>query len=159
MSTTDPVFLDDLISRTHHVALCVENFDRASAFYVDVLGFRIEDHIEYRDEANLAEVVGLPGAKVRWAMLVRDDFRIELFKYYEPQGANTPIRQCDSGYTHLAFQVDDVDKVYERVLSAGYATTSPPREMRNGRAKVLYLLEPEGNVTELIEFPDRPRET
>lgn len=147
----------DLIARPHHTAVCVKDFEKARDFYVTVLGFRIEDEAERRDEPALGRVVGLPGAAVRWAMLVRDHYRVELFKYYAPDGRTVPARQCDTGYTHMAFEVNDVDEAYRRLTAAGYATTAPPQELRGGRTKVIYLLGPEDVVTELIEFRALPQ--
>jgi len=147
--------VNDLIVRAHHAALCVQNFDAARDFYVGVLGFEVEDEMDRRSEPALGDVVGLPGAMVRWGMLVRDGFRLELFKYYTPEGRAVPNRQCDAGYTHLAFEVRDVDEAYRRVSAAGYSTTCAPQVLRGGRTKVVYLLAPEGSVVELIEFPKR----
>ena len=138
--------------RAHHTAICVTDFERARDFYCGFLGFEIEGEMDHRSEPALGEVVGLPGAIVRWAMLRRDSYRVELFKYYFPDGDPRPRRQCDFGYSHMAFEVADVDSVYRQVIDAGYPTVSAPRVMRNGRTKVFYLAEPEGAITEFIQF-------
>ncbi len=145
--------LNDPLLAAHHTAICINDFDRAKRFYVDFLGFAIEGEMDNRDEAALGEVVGLPDAVVRWAMLARGSHRLELFKYYAPQGETRARRQCDFGYNHFAFVVKDVDSVYQQVKRAGYETLSPPRVLRNGRSKVFYVAEPEGAITEFLEFP------
>jgi len=132
----------------------VQDFPAARDFYIDVLGFRVEGEMDRRDEPALGTVVGLPGAVVRWAMLARDSFRLELFKYYAPAGRREVNRQCDAGYTHVAFEVRDVDEAYRRLTAAGHRTTAPPQMLRGGRTKVIYLLAPEDSVVELIEFRD-----
>lgn len=152
METVPVGSVDDLIVRAHHAAVCVRDFDAARDFYVQVLGFRVEGEMDRRAEPALGEVVGLPGAVVRWGMLARDDFRLELFKYYAPEGRAEPNRQCDAGYTHLALEVSDVDAAYRRLIAAGHRTTATPQVLRGGRTKVIYLLAPEGSVVELIEF-------
>lgn len=140
--------------QSHHTAICVNDFERARNFYIEFLGFELEGEMDHRAEPTLGEVVGLPGAVVRWAMLRHGTYRVELFKYYQPLGDARPRRQCDFGYSHMAFQVADVQAVYEQVIRAGYRTTSAPRRMRNGRAMVFYLEEPEGAITEFIQlFP------
>lgn len=136
----------------HHTALCVNDFERAKHFYIDFLGFTLEGEMDQRGEAALGEVVGLPGAVIRWAMLSRNGYRLELFKYYTPQGQTQARRQCDFGYSHMAFEVEDVDAVYEKVKEAGYECLSPPRELRGGATKVFYVLEPEGAATEFVQF-------
>lgn len=144
--------LEDTLLTIHHTALCVNDFERAKAFYQDFLGFVLEGEIDHRDEPALGEVVGLPGAVIRWAMLAHGSHRVELFKYYAPQGETRARRQCDFGYNHMAFVVNDVDAVYEQVARAGYATVSPPRVLRNGRSKAFYVREPEDAITEFVQF-------
>ncbi len=156
MSAQIPGSVADLIKRPHHTALCVGDFAAARDFFIDILGFTVEGEIDHRQEPGLAEVVALPGAVVRWGMLVRDHYRIELFKYYEPAGKKDAVRQCDLGYTHMAFEVTDVDAAYARLTEAGYRTTCPPQTLRGGRSKVIYVLAPERNVLELVESPVPP---
>jgi glyoxylase I family protein len=136
----------------HHTAICVTDFERARDFYCGFLGFELEGEMDHRSEPALGKVVGLPGAIVRWAMLRREAYRVELFKYYSPEGDPHPRRQCDFGYSHMAFEVMDVDAVYRQVVAAGYRTVSAPQALRNGRTKVFYLAEPEGAITEFIQF-------
>lgn len=146
------MLLKDSILKAHHTAVCVSDFDRAMRFYVDFLGFTVEGEMDHRDEAGIGVVTGLPGAVVHWAMLVHGAHRIELFKYYSPQGDPAPRRQCDHGYSHFCFLVDDVDEVYRQVVQAGYRTVSEPQTLRGGRSRVFYVNEPDGAVTEFAEF-------
>lgn len=138
-----------------HVALCVNDFDRALAFFVGFLGFALEGEMDRRGEPALGTAVGLPGAVIRWAMLSHQGRRIELFRYYRPQGETRPRRQCDFGYSHIAFVVADVDAAYAEILAAGYRTVSPPQVLRGGRSKVVYVEEPEGAITEFVQWLDR----
>lgn len=144
--------LKDKLLSTHHTAICVNDFEHARNFYTDFLGFELEGEMDHRSELTLGEVVGLPGAEIRWAMLRHGTYRVELFKYYTPDGDRRARRQCDFGYSHMAFEVADVESVYEQSIQAGYQTVSPPRVMRQGRTKVFYLMEPEGAITEFIQF-------
>ena len=148
--------LSDLVLRPHHTALCVNDFDAARDLFVDLFGFEVEGEMDQRSEPELARVVALPHAVIRWAMLVRNDYRIELFKYYVPDGKTHGTRQSDRGYTHIALEVTDVDAAYGRLISAGYRTTCAPQALRGGRTKVIYLLAPEDNVVELIQFCPSP---
>ncbi len=144
--------LKDKLLSTHHTAICVNDFEHARDFYNGFLGFELEGEMDHRSEPALGEVVGLPGAVIRWAMLRHGTHRVELFKFYTPDGDKRARRQCDFGYSHMAFEVGDVDSVYEQAIQAGYQTVSSPRVMRQGRTKVFYLMEPEGAITEFIQF-------
>lgn len=152
MASETEVLLDGLVMRPHHTALCVEDFDAGQAFFCDVVGMRLDNEIRERDEKELGIVVGLPGAVVRWAMLELNEYRLELFKYYRPDGQATNIRQCDRGITHIAFEVTDVDEVYRRIRAAGYDAYSDPQDLRGGAARPVYIKGPEGIVVEFIEF-------
>lgn len=142
--------VSDLIKRPHHTALSVRDFDLVKGFYVELLGFRVDGEMDRR--TDVAPVVGLPGATIRWAMLERDGYRIELFRYFEPEGDMTPCRQCDGGYTHIAFEVGDADEAYRRMTRAGYEAVSPPTELRGGASKAFYLRGPEDHIVEFIEL-------
>lgn len=148
--------LQDTLLRPHHTAVCVTDFDRALRFYTEFLPFQLEGEMDRRSEPALGDVVGLPGAIIRWAMLRLGSYRVELFKYYEPQGRSDARPQCDLGYSHFAIEVADVDAVYAQAMARGYRAMSPPRDLRGGRTRVFYLCEPEGAITEFIQF--RPAE-
>lgn len=143
----------DKIESVHHTAVCVVDFERMRDFFVGFLGFEIEGEMDHRAEAGLEKVVGLPGATIRWAMLRFGTHRVELFKYYQPTGNTVPLAQCDTGFTHMAFRVSDVDAIYTRAVQAGYSPISEPQLMRGGITKAFYLRGPEDVVVEFIEFP------
>ena len=148
--------LNDLIVASHHTALSVEDFEAARDFFLTVLGFTLEGEMDRR--TDIAPVVALPEACVRWAMLVRNGYRLELFKYYSPGGKRHSRRQSDRGFTHIALEVSDVDEAYRRVVALGIRTTCPPKLLRGGLTKVIYVLGPEDNVIELIELRERGKD-
>ena len=86
------------------------------------------------------------------AMLRLGSYRIELFKYLSPASDRAPQRQCDQGYTHIAFEVSDVDAIHARLIEAGYRTTTPPISLRPGYSKLVYAYAPENAVIEFIQF-------
>lgn len=147
------VSLNDLIVASHHTALSVEDFEAARDFFVKVLCFTLEGEMDRR--TDIAPVVALPEACVRWAMLERNGYRLELFKYYTPEGERHGRRQSDRGFTHIALEVSDVEEAYRRVVALGVRTTCPPKVLRGGMTKVIYVLGPEDNVIELIELRGR----
>lgn len=145
--------LASLIVRPHHTALSVENWEEARAFFVDVLGFKVLGEMAERGEPELAAVVGMPGARGRWAMLELGGYHIELFKWLEPKGRRLETRQCDIGWAHICFQVSDVEEVYRRVTGAGWRALSAVKSLRGGRARVFYCEGPEGAIIEFVDYP------
>jgi len=153
MAENEKGLVTDLITRAHHMAISVKDFDAAKRFYCEVLGFVVIGDIDHRHDPGLAEAVGMPGGvDCHWMMLERKGYHIELFKWYQPVGELGPNRQCDLGYTHVAFQVSNVEEAYKRVIKAGFKTFAPPLSLRGGKAKVIYIRAPEDFITELVEY-------
>ena len=141
-----------LIVGAHHTALCVRDFQGAIRFFTEFIGMTVEWIVDRRDGAAFGEVTDLPGAAASMAMLRLGAYRIELFKYLYPASDREPQRQCDQGYTHIAFEVSDVDAVHARLLEAGYRTTTAPVSLRAGYSRLVYAYAPENAVIEFIQF-------
>jgi catechol 2,3-dioxygenase-like lactoylglutathione lyase family enzyme len=138
----------------HHVAISASDIDRAVSFYRDVLGFAVDWDMDHRSGEALSRVVGLPDADMRIVMMMGYGFRVELFKYYTPEGKGTAAkRMCDFGYTHFALSVKNIHEIYERLLKAGVQFNCPPQNLRPGVC-VTYMKDPEGNTIELVEYSE-----
>jgi catechol 2,3-dioxygenase-like lactoylglutathione lyase family enzyme len=143
----------DLIERPHHTAVSCRDWDRMRSFFVDLLGFKVVGEMDDRAEPVLATVTGMPGAACRWAMLAFGGYHIELFQWLTPEGKPVPIRQCDHGLTHIAFQARDAREAHRRMVAAGYEPLSEVQSMRGGRAMAFYCRGPEGIIVEFVEYP------
>ena len=146
--------ISHLVKRVHHTAICVQDFDAMRAFLVDFLGFGVEGENPRRNEAELSLVVGLPDVSLRWGLYRCGDHRVELFHYFRPAGASRPPAQCDTGFTHLAFEVSDVHAAHDRAIAAGWQPNSGPQSMRGGVSQVFYLQGPEGLIVEFMQFAE-----
>lgn len=144
--------VSDLVTGVDHTAVCVQDFAPMREFLVSFLGFEVEGELDERGEPELGTVVGLPGARLRWGLYRCGTHRVELFRYVDPAGKCAPPAQCDTGFTHLAFEVSDVHAAHERSVAAGYRAFSAPQSMRGGVSQVFYLEGPEGLVVEFMEF-------
>jgi glyoxylase I family protein len=141
-------------AKLHHVAISVSDMDRAVAYYRDILGFEVDWDMDHRSGDALAKVVGLPGADMRIVMLKGYGFRVELFKYYAPEGKGTAAkRMCDFGYTHFALSVENIHGIYERLAEAGVQFNCPPQDLRPGVCGT-YMKDTEGNTIELVEYSE-----
>ena len=106
------------------------------------------------------QIVGLKDSAARSVMLRAHNTHIELFEYSAPEpkrgDPNRPV--CDHGYTHLCFDVVDIDAEYQRLLNAGIRFhTPPPRsdQLGSGKIRATYGRDPDGNVIELQEVLDQ----
>jgi catechol 2,3-dioxygenase-like lactoylglutathione lyase family enzyme len=88
---------------------------------------------------------------VYYAMLSGWGGRVELFQYHSPQGQPYPFDKsvCDKGITHIPFQVEDIEGIYDKFVAQGVFFNSPPEEVRPG-VKVAYFHDPDGVTLETV---------
>ena len=137
----------------HHTAISVTDLDRSIYFYCDLLGMKLEWRIDHKKSEALERVVGLKHVDVSYAMLSGWGGRLELFQYHSPVGQSYPLNQpvCDKGITHFAFQVEDIDGLYERLITRGVRFNTPPQVIRAG-VKATYFHDPDGITLELVQY-------
>jgi catechol 2,3-dioxygenase-like lactoylglutathione lyase family enzyme len=140
-----------MLISVNHTAISVADMERSLAFYRDLLGMKVAMDVEGTSE-KLGVIVGLPGARARIVMLELDNQRIELFQYRTPVGKPMPegMAQCDNGLTHIAFNVTDLDGIYEGLKEKGVRFYSEPQVLR-GEMKVVYFKDPDGVTLEFME--------
>jgi len=144
----------------HHHGFTVANADRSAAFYRDVLGLEL---IRISDRSNLPSydtMLGYKDVKLRIAVLrhPKNEFILELVQYINPPCQSRPQENKFLGASHLAFEVEDVDKAYEALKRAGHGAINPPTDIiRDGKkvARGMYALDPDGISIEMFqEFED-----
>jgi diaminopimelate decarboxylase len=146
----------DVARAVDHISVTCTSIDRSLTFYRDGLGLAVlERGIETDD--RIAEVIGLSGARVRFADLaLGDDRLIELLEYEQPVGRALRPNPNDRGAGHVALVVDDVDAALRRLSHHGFPSRSPSvlLDDHDGRwkdARIVYVDDPDGFVIELIQ--------
>ena len=100
-------------------ALCVSDLERSMRFYVDGLGFELQEQIPSTDEVAALAEVSRP-VDMLAQFIVKDGTRLELLAWQAPGAWGEASRSRNQiGLTHLAFQVDDVEEVAARLVSLG----------------------------------------
>ena len=144
------------IKRTNHTAFTVSDLDRAAAFFRDVLGFSITEKTRQKGEV-VGRITGVPGAELDIAFAVAPGHMIELMQYITPvSGRSLDLRPCDPGFSHIAFEVDDIDAAVAAIEAAGYTAVSRPQVVPAGPrkgGKNVYTRGPDGIVIEFQEAP------
>jgi diaminopimelate decarboxylase len=142
-----------------HVSVTCTSIDRSLTFYCDGLGLTVLDRgLESSD--RIGAVLGLPGARLRFADLALGDGRlVELLEYQSPVGRPLHPQPNDAGATHVALVVDDVDRALRRLRDHGFPSRSESvlLDDHDGTWKdvrIAYVDDPDGFVIELIERPD-----
>jgi catechol 2,3-dioxygenase-like lactoylglutathione lyase family enzyme len=86
----------------------------------------------------------------RWVHIGTQDTYIALSPAKTtPEKPWTPYRGF-AGVNHLAYEVDDVEALRERMKSAGYKDSTPPNAHRY--RKRIYFYDPEGNDWEFVQY-------
>ncbi len=92
-----------MFSDIHHIAIIGSDYQRSKHFYAGVLGFEIINET-YREERN----------SYKLDLKVNDHTQLELFSFPDPPSRLSNPESC--GLRHLAFAVDDIQKVRDYLL-------------------------------------------
>jgi catechol 2,3-dioxygenase-like lactoylglutathione lyase family enzyme len=148
------------VSGIFHTGITVSDLDRSIAFYRDCLGLELVTRWE-SSQPYLRTVVGFSDAELRIALLRVpamapgvSGHHIELLEYRTPRGQRGDARTCNPGNAHVAFVVDDLDRVHAELTARGVRFKSAPVEVTHGRnagAKAVYLLDPDDVTLEFIQ--------
>jgi len=141
-----------MITSIRHIGIVSKNLERSLSFYCDLLGFevikRMGESGEYIDRMLVLEGVKVTTVK----MAASDGNLIELLSFHSHKGEQECERKLyDIGISHLALTVDDLDYVYQKLISNGVTFNAPPQPSPDGYAKVTFCMDPDGNFIELVE--------
>ncbi len=125
-----------MLSKQHHIAIIVSDYEKARDFYVDKLGFQLIREV-FRPEF---------GDYLR--MLQLGNTTLELFvKPGYPRRVTNPEAM---GLRHLAFHVENVEQGAAWLNSRGIET-EPIREDRVNGGRFVFFRDPDGLPLELHE--------
>lgn len=144
------------IVATNHTSFTVSDLDRSVAMFRDVIGLELVSFAP-RDPAVIGRVTGVDGAEVLVAYLSGHGHAVELIEYRAPAGReHVRPRPCDVGFTHLAYDVDDLTAALEAAAEHDLRPINPPVSVDEGPnrgLRIAYLRDPDGITIELIEKP------
>jgi lactoylglutathione lyase len=143
------------IVRGHHTGFTVRSLERSLAFYRDLLGLELV--FQWNPQADyIRELVGYPEVDLHAAVLriPGSDTFLELLEYRNIPETSVDMANGNIGNGHIAFAVDELDALYERLAAAGVKSVSAPvtptiGPNKGGRA--VYLIDPDGFRVELIQ--------
>lgn len=139
---------------SNHTSFTVSSLDRTIAFFRGCLGFQVVSRAG-RDPAIIRQVTGVAGADIEVAYLRGPGHLLELIEYKAPADrGRVDARPCDTGFAHVAFDVDDVEAAVASAANFGVHPINPPVATNAGPnrgRKVVYLRDCDGVTIELIE--------
>jgi catechol 2,3-dioxygenase-like lactoylglutathione lyase family enzyme len=143
-----------MILATRHTGLVVRDLEVSLVFYRDILGLSVFKRMK-ESGTYIERLVGIPGATLEWIKLqVCDGSLLELIKYHTGSGVSQEIENFPSdklGCSHIAFTVNDIDRLYSVLIDNGYHCNSVPQLSPDGAVKVMYAHDPDGIIVELVQ--------
>ncbi len=134
-----------MIRAIDHIGIAVQDLEKQTAFYRDVLGLEFEG---FED---------LPDRGLKIAVFKIGEVRIELLQPTVPDNTVAKfIEKSGEGIHHLAFAVDDTAEEIERLTAAGVQVIDAQPRLGAGGAKVAFL-HPKSTFRVLIELCEHPR--
>jgi len=122
-----------VVKRLLHTRYRVHDLEKTVSFYTDVLGLKeIRRHTSGR------------GSQLVFLKAPGGDAEIEICKFDE----SGPVR-VGPDLTHLAFEVDDIEKFAQHAAAKGYPLSDGPHS--SGAGKIAFVDAPEGYEIEVIE--------
>ena len=135
-----------------HVGLVVEDLDETVRFLA-LLGFNCGKPGEYSGKW-IDQIIGLENARVEVVMARGPDGSdtFEVVRFHSPSaGAQEPAPAANRpGLRHIAFTVNDIRGIVDRVRDAGWDTIGEIVDYENTYL-LCYLRGPEGLIVELAE--------
>ena len=130
------------IKRIDHIAIVVENLERALAVYRDALGMRV------------TAVKEMPEQDVMMAFLPAGDSEIELLEPIHPDsGIAKYLAKRGEGLHHICLEVDDIEGTLADLKTRGaQLIDETPKQGAYGR---IAFIHPKGAPGVLIELIDR----
>jgi Lactoylglutathione lyase and related lyases len=95
-----------MINKVHHIAIICSDYEVSKTFYTDVLGLTIMREVYRAERLSYKLDLALNGVYI-----------VELFSFPDP--VKRPSRPEAAGLRHLAFEVDDLDKVINMLNNKG----------------------------------------
>ena len=86
----------------------------------------------------------------KWLHIGTDDTYIALQESYVDNDIDFKPYSGKPGVNHLAYEVDDVDSLRERLLDGGFTESTVPN--KHPHRKRIYFYDPEGNDWEFVEY-------
>ena len=122
-----------MIKKLLHTRYRVRDLEKTVSFYKDVLGLK-----------ELSRHTSGRGSQLVFLKAPEGDEEIEICKFDQ----SGPVA-VGPDLTHLAFEVDDLEKFVREAAAKGYPLSDGPHS--TGNSKIAFIDAPEGYEIELIE--------
>jgi lactoylglutathione lyase len=138
----------DIGFRLDHAGLAVADLAAARSWYCELFG--LEPELTLRVDALDLDI----------EMLIHPEYRYRLELLHRPGtavGSAKPAHPGEAalreGYGHIALDVTDLDAAYDQAVGRGAKPVMPPGPSPERGVRMAWVLDPEGNLVELMHRP------
>jgi len=134
-----------------HTGLIVSDLETIVPFLCDVFEMEVKADLGLQAGPEVTQIMGLADAQVRIVMLRMGEQTLELIEIVQPECE--PIFKDTAygkvGYSHVAFEVDDIDAAYTRLEQKGVEIVVPIVD--NPVQRFFYVRAPDNQWFEVVE--------
>ena len=142
--------------RYAHTNIAARNWKSLAEFYIKVFDCRIKPPQRKLAGSWLDQATGLKNATLEGVHLLLPGHgeqgpTLEIFSYQDMHDRE-PVMANHTGFTHIAFEVEDVDRTLDQALKNGGQLLGQVTEKTVdgvGELKFVYFRDPEGNIVEI----------
>jgi catechol 2,3-dioxygenase-like lactoylglutathione lyase family enzyme len=142
--------------RYAHTNIAARDWKKLSDFYINVFGCTVKPPERKLSGDWLDQATGLSEAELEGVHLLLPGYgdngpTLEIFSYKERYDRG-PVMANYTGFTHIAFEVEDVEQIFSDALRCGATQLGEVTEKiidGIGMLKFVYLRDPEGNIIEI----------
>jgi glyoxylase I family protein len=126
-----------MLNRIHHTAILCSDYEKSKAFYTNILGLEIIQETYRKERQSYKLDLSLNGVYV-----------IELFSF--PNPPQRISRPEATGLRHIAFEVDDLDAVVEKIIESNIIAEPIRIDEITGK-RFTFIFDPDDLPVELYE--------
>jgi catechol 2,3-dioxygenase-like lactoylglutathione lyase family enzyme len=141
-----------MVINTRHIGFVVDDLERFIDFYQG-LGLKLISR-KLESGEYIERLVGLKNTKLEWAKLsLPDNSMIEIIKYHSNgQRLNNSNQLAHRlGCSHIALTVEKIEDAIIYFIENGGSVSDDFQISPDGKVKVVYCYDFEGNIIEIVE--------
>jgi catechol 2,3-dioxygenase-like lactoylglutathione lyase family enzyme len=134
-----------------HIAICVQDMEKALAFYRDILGMRVtQDRMQDTTQGHLTHIYQHRRKNRRQVQLRYGQGNtapsLVVTSHPGDRSDGKPIKLDQVGISHISFTVKDVKAVALELMSKGIKLAAPLEAYTDAQGKVstIYVYDPDG---------------
>ena len=128
------------VKQIHHVAVVVEDMEKALSFWRDALGMELHELREVPTEKSQVAFLPLSGSELELVKPTTNDSGVAKF-----------LAKRGPGMHHICLEVDDIEEMMTHLQSKGVRLTSD-RSLTTADGKKYVFIHPESTSGVLVEL-------